>query len=66
MEMDLATWDQTIAVDLTRRLPVLPLGRRRTWSARGWGRIINIASQLGIKGGEALAHYWPPRPGSSA
>jgi 3-oxoacyl-[acyl-carrier protein] reductase len=30
---------------------------------RRWGRIINIASQLGIKGGHGLAHYAAAKAG---
>ncbi|MGW2412725.1 SDR family NAD(P)-dependent oxidoreductase [Streptomyces tubercidicus] len=61
-EMDLATWAQTIAVDLTGVFlccrAVLP-----GMIERGSGRIINIASQLGIKGGEGLAHYAAAKAG---
>ena len=31
--------------------------------SRGWGRIINIASQLGQIGGIEAVHYWPTRWG---
>src|SRR5690606_11900860 len=55
-EMSLHMWNETIAVDLTSvfllNRAVLPgmLGR-------GEGRIINVASQLGQKGGTDVAHY---------
>jgi 3-oxoacyl-[acyl-carrier protein] reductase len=61
-EMDLATWDETLAVDLTgvflcSREVVGPMRRQR------WGRIINISSQLGIKGGVGLGHYSAAKAG---
>lgn len=62
VEMDPAMWDQMIAVDLTS---VFLCCR---WAAphmvaQGSGRIINIASQLGIKGGESLVHYSAAKAG---
>jgi len=62
LDMDPATFDRTIAVDLKG----VYLGCR--WAApemvkRGGGRIINIASQLGIKGGVGLAHYVAAKAG---
>ncbi|GAA1191041.1 SDR family NAD(P)-dependent oxidoreductase [Streptomyces hebeiensis] len=61
-EMDPATWDETIAVDLRgvflscrHALPHMVAG--------GGGRIINIASQLGQKGGEGLTHYSAAKAG---
>lgn len=60
--MDTASWSETIAVDLTGVFlccrAVLP-----GMLARGRGRIINIASQLGIKGGVGLAHYAAAKAG---
>lgn len=62
VDMDTATWDRTLAVDLTGVFlccrAVLP-----GMLERGWGRIINIASQLGIKGGVGLAHYAAAKAG---
>ncbi|WP_394249406.1 SDR family oxidoreductase [Arthrobacter pityocampae] len=60
--MTLAMWTETIAVDLTGvflccREVVAPMRRRR------WGRIINISSQLGIKGGMGLGHYSAAKAG---
>jgi len=61
-EMPTETWQQTLDVDLTSvfllNRSVLPgmLGQGR-------GRIINVASQLGIKGGESLAHYAAAKAG---
>lgn len=55
-------WDRTVDIDLkgvflacSAALPHL--------RARGGGRIINIASQLGIKGGTGLAHYVAAKAG---
>lgn len=62
LEMSPETFDKTIAVDLKG---VYLCSR---WAApemvkRGGGRIINIASQLGIKGGINLAHYCAAKAG---
>jgi 3-oxoacyl-[acyl-carrier protein] reductase len=62
LEMDEATFDRTIAVDLKG---VFICAR---WAApemvkRKGGRIINVASQLGIKGGNNLAHYSAAKAG---
>jgi 3-oxoacyl-[acyl-carrier protein] reductase len=62
LEMTEATFDRTLAVDLKGVF----LAAR--WAAprmieRGGGRIINIASQLGIKGGVGLAHYVAAKAG---
>jgi 3-oxoacyl-[acyl-carrier protein] reductase len=61
-EMSLQRWQETIDVDLTGVFTccstVVPgmLERR-------WGRVINIASQLGIKGGRGLTHYSAAKAG---
>jgi 3-oxoacyl-[acyl-carrier protein] reductase len=60
VDMDVATWDHMIAIDLTQRVPV------RRWTAphmQGAGRIINLASQLGIKGAEGMVHYCAAKAG---
>jgi 3-oxoacyl-[acyl-carrier protein] reductase len=62
VEMDVATWDEMIAVDLRSVF----LGCR--WAvphmvAQGSGRVVNVASQLGIKGGESLVHYSAAKAG---
>ncbi|WP_336713341.1 SDR family oxidoreductase [Arthrobacter sp. USHLN218] len=62
LEMSEATFDRTIAVDLKGVF----LAAR--WAAphmvnRGGGRIINIASQLGLKGGVGLTHYVAAKAG---
>ena len=62
VEMSLAQWQQTIDVDLTGVFlmcrHVVP-GMRE----RGFGRVINIASQLAIKGGTSLTHYCAAKAG---
>jgi 3-oxoacyl-[acyl-carrier protein] reductase len=61
-EMSLEQWQETIDVDLTGTFlacrAVVP-----HMVARGAGRIINIASQLGIKGGRGLTHYSAAKAG---
>ena len=61
-DMSLAMWNGTIAVDLTGiflccREVVADMQQAR------WGRIINISSQLGIKGGTGLSHYSAAKAG---
>jgi len=61
-DMPVAMWDQMIGVDLrsvflcTREVLPHMLDRR-------FGRIINVASQLGQKGGTGLAHYSAAKAG---
>lgn len=62
LEMTEATFDKVLAVDLKGVF----LAAR--WAVphmveRGGGRIINIASQLGIKGGTGLTHYVAAKAG---
>jgi 3-oxoacyl-[acyl-carrier protein] reductase len=61
-DMDLAMWNETLTVDLTgvflcSREVIKPMRQQ------GWGRIINVASQLGIKGGVGLGHYSAAKAG---
>jgi 3-oxoacyl-[acyl-carrier protein] reductase len=61
-DMTLAMWNETIAVDLTGvflccREVVAEMRQQK------WGRIINIASQLAIKGGTGLSHYSAAKAG---
>jgi 3-oxoacyl-[acyl-carrier protein] reductase len=62
VEMSLETWQQTIDVDLTGTFlacrAVVP-----HMVERKYGRVINIASQLGIKGGRGLTHYSAAKAG---
>ncbi|HET7399127.1 MAG TPA: SDR family oxidoreductase [Intrasporangium sp.] len=62
VEMPLALWQQTLDVDLTgvflmcRHVVPGMVSRRH-------GRVINIASQLAIKGGTSLTHYSAAKAG---
>ncbi|MGQ3412494.1 3-oxoacyl-ACP reductase family protein [Natrinema sp. LN54] len=56
VEMSVDTWDETIAVDL-RGVFLTTRFALPGMLEQGDGRIINVASQLGIKGGEELVHY---------
>lgn len=62
VDMSLQRWQETLSVDLTSvfllNRAVLP-----GMLERGDGRIVNVASQLGIKGGESLAHYAAAKAG---
>jgi 3-oxoacyl-[acyl-carrier protein] reductase len=62
VEMSLEQWQQTLDVDLTGVFvtcrAVVP-----QMVQRGGGRVINIASQLGIKGGRGLTHYSAAKAG---
>lgn len=62
VDMPTATWQETIDIDLTavfllNRAALRPMLRQRN------GRIINVASQLAIKGGVSLAHYAAAKAG---
>ncbi|WP_153394482.1 SDR family NAD(P)-dependent oxidoreductase [Ornithinicoccus halotolerans] len=62
LEMDVETWDRTIegnlrSVFLVSRAVVPAMVEAR------WGRVINIASQMGQKGGERRAHYSAAKAG---
>ncbi|WP_373791026.1 SDR family NAD(P)-dependent oxidoreductase [Delftia acidovorans] len=61
-DMSTAMWDEMLLVDLRS---VFLCARRAVphMQAQRWGRIINIASQLGIKGGVELSHYAAAKAG---
>lgn len=61
-DMSTATWDEMLRVDLRS---VFLCARRAVphMQAQRWGRIISIASQLGIKGGVELSHYAAAKAG---
>ena len=61
-EMSTTMWDEMLRVDLRS---VFLCARRAVphMQAQRWGRIINIASQLGIKGGVELSHYAAAKAG---
>ena len=55
-------WDDMLRVDLTSVF--VASQRALPWMVeQKWGRIINIASQLGIKGGAQLTHYAAAKAG---
>lgn len=62
LEMTPERWEKTIAVDL-RGVFLVARYVAEHMVAAGSGRIINIASQLGIKGGVNLAHYVSAKAG---
>jgi 3-oxoacyl-[acyl-carrier protein] reductase len=62
VDMPFAQWEQMLAIDLTSVFlmcqNVVP-----GMVERGHGRVINIASQLAIKGGSAVSHYAAAKAG---
>ena len=61
-DMPTAMWDDMLRVDLRS---VFLCARRAVphMAAQRWGRVINVASQLGIKGGVELCHYAAAKAG---
>ncbi len=61
-DMPAAMWDEMMRVDLRS---VFLCSRRALphMTAQRWGRIVNVASQLGIKGGAELSHYAAAKAG---
>jgi len=62
LDMTADTFDEMIAVDL-RSVFLCSREALPSMLERGFGRIINIASQLGQKGGAGLAHYSAAKAG---
>lgn len=61
-ELSLEQWNETIAVDLTGVL-LLTQAVTPGMVDRGYGRIINIASQLGMRGTPYMSHYCAAKAG---
>lgn len=55
-EMPVELWDEMMAINL-RSMFLCSRCVVADMKAKGWGRIINISSQLAHKGAEELAHY---------
>ncbi len=62
VEMTPEIWNETLAVDLTGVFYVCRHVVAEMIEQR-WGRIINIASQLGIKGAPSMSHYVAAKAG---
>lgn len=62
VEMEVSTWDEMIATDLRSVFLCCRWAVPHMVSRRG-GRIINVASQLGIMGGTELVHYSAAKAG---
>lgn len=62
VDMSTERWRETIDIDLTSVF-LCNRAALRPMLAQGAGRIINVASQLGIKGGVSLAHYAAAKAG---
>jgi 3-oxoacyl-[acyl-carrier protein] reductase len=63
LEMSEETFDRTIAVDLKGIFTACRWAAPEMVAAGTGGRIINIASQLGLKGGVGLTHYAAAKAG---
>lgn len=61
-EITLAMWEEMMAVDL-RSVFLATQRALPSMLAQRWGRVINVASQLGIKGGAELSHYAAAKAG---
>lgn len=62
IDIDPATWDRIIRVNL-RSVYLCSRLAAPGMVARRWGRIINLASQMGQKGGARTAHYAAAKAG---
>lgn len=63
LELDGAAWRQMLAVNLEGTFYCAREGARAMVAAGTGGRIVNISSQIGLKGGERLAHYAASKAG---
>ncbi|KHE02362.1 SDR family oxidoreductase [Pantoea sp. BS_4] len=61
-DITLPMWEEMMAVDL-RSVFLATQRALPSMLAQRWGRVINIASQLGIKGGAELSHYAAAKAG---
>lgn len=61
-DITLEMWEEMMAVDL-RSVFLATQRALPSMLAQRWGRVINIASQLGIKGGAELCHYAAAKAG---
>ena len=62
VEMDVEQWDAMIASDL-RSVFLCTRAALPGMLEQGWGRVINITSQLGVKGAPEMAHYSAAKAG---
>ncbi|ANY24205.1 SDR family NAD(P)-dependent oxidoreductase [Gordonia terrae] len=62
VDMPTELWRETVDIDLTSVF-LLNRAALRPMLAQGSGRIVNVASQLAIKGGVSLAHYAAAKAG---
>jgi 3-oxoacyl-[acyl-carrier protein] reductase len=60
--MTVADWDRMLAINLRGAFLMTHLAYAKM-AARGWGRIINISSQLAYKGSPEKAHYCAAKAG---
>jgi 3-oxoacyl-[acyl-carrier protein] reductase len=61
-DMSVETWDETMSVDL-RGVFLVTRFALPGMLEQGSGKIVNVASQLGIKGGTELVHYSAAKAG---
>ena len=61
-ELDVEQWDEMIASDL-RSVYLCTHAALPGMAERGWGRVINITSQLAVKGAPGMAHYSAAKAG---
>ena len=62
VEVDVEQWDAMVASDL-RSVYLCTHAALPAMLERGWGRVINITSQLAVKGAPGMAHYSAAKAG---